>query len=172
MIWAMDERLGRCLRKQKTNMNMKTNIPILTVAVALCLGWLNLNAAEKHDHKHLLTPKGGRLLEKTEPHAEFFVEKDRTVTIHFYSEDLKPVAVANQTATIIADTKDGKEKIDFEKKGDSLVSKRKLPEGEGYNVVVQFKQNAEARPQNFRFKLDLHTCGECKRAEYACSCDH
>ena len=26
--------------------------------------------------------------------------------------------------------------------------------------------------QNLRFKLDMHTCGECKRAEYACICDH
>ena len=52
------------------------------------------------------------------------------------------------------------------------MSKTKLPEGDGYNVVVQFKQTAEAKPQNFRFKLDLATCGECKRAEYACSCGH
>ena len=50
--------------------------------------------------------------------------------------------------------------------------KTKLPDGEGYNLVVQFKQTAEAKPQNFRFKLDLHTCGECKRAEYACICGH
>ena len=59
-----------------------------------------------------------------------------------------------------------------EKKGDVLVSESKLPEGDGYNVVVQFKQTAESKPQNFRFKLDMHTCsGTCKRAEYACTCD-
>ena len=28
------------------------------------------------------------------------------------------------------------------------------------------------RSVNLRFKLDMHTCGECKRAEYACICDH
>ena len=43
---------------------------------------------------------------------------------------------------------------------------------DGYNLVVQFKQTADAKPQNFRFKLDLHTCGGCKRAEYACTCGH
>ena len=151
---------------------MKTHIRILTVAVALCVGLFTVNAADKDGHKHLVTPKGGRLLEKTEPHAEFVVEKDRTVTINFYDEKMKPVAATTQTVTAIADAKDGKAKLEFEKKGDSLVSKTKLPEGDGYNVVVQFKQTAEAKPQNIRFKLDMHTCGECKRAEYACICEH
>ena len=77
-----------------------------------------------------------------------------------------------QSATVIANAKEGKATLDFEKNGDTLVSKTKLPEGEGYNVVVQFKQTAEAKPVNLRFKLDLNTCGECKRAEYACICDH
>jgi hypothetical protein len=94
------------------------------------------------------------------------------VAIHFYNEQMKPVAATTQSVTVIADAKSGKETIQFEKKGDSLMSKTKLPDGEGYNVVVQFKQTAEAKAQNFRFKLDLHTCGGCKRAEYACTCDH
>lgn len=38
-------------------------------------------------------------------------------------------------------------------KGDGLVSQTKPP------VVVQFKQTANAKPQNFRFKLETHTCG-------------
>ena len=149
---------------------MKTSL--FTLAGVLCAGLLTVAAADKHDHKHLVTPKGGKLLEKTEPHAEFVVEKDRTVTINFYNDAMKPVPVTTQTVTAIADAKDGKAKLEFEKKGDSLVSKTKLPEGDGYNVVVQFKQTAEAKPQNIRFKLDMHTCGECKRAEYACVCEH
>lgn len=151
---------------------MKSNLRILTLAVALCAGLaLTATAAEK-DHKHMATPKGGKLLEKTEPHAELVVEKDRTVTINFYSEEMKPVAATTQSVTVQADAKDGKAKLEFEKKGDSLVSKTKLPQGDGYNIVVQFKQTADAKPQNIRFKLDLNTCGECKRAEYACSCAH
>ena len=74
--------------------------------------------------------------------------------------------------TVIADAKSGKSTLQFEKRGDSLVSKTKLPEGDGYNVVVQFKQTAEAKPLNLRFKLDMQICGECKRAEYGCICDH
>ncbi|MCC7375691.1 MAG: hypothetical protein IT581_13620 [Verrucomicrobiales bacterium] len=151
---------------------MKLHIRLLTLSVALCLGLVCANAADKHDHAHKATPKGGRLLDKTEPHAEFVVEKDRSVTINFYSEELKPVPATTQSVTVIADAKSGKVSLQFEKKGDSLVSKAKLPEGEGYNVVVQFKQTADAKPVNLRFKLDMATCGECKRAEYACICDH
>ena len=149
---------------------MKTNLCLLTVAAALCVGLLTASAADKHDHK--VTPKGGRLLDKTEPHAEFVVEKDRTATINFYNHDMKQVAVTTQSVTAIADVKSGKATLQFEKKGASLVSTTKLPEGEDYNVVVQFKQTADAKPMNLRFKLDLHICGGCQRAEYGCTCDH
>lgn len=145
---------------------------LVLLAGLLCAGLLTVGAADKHDHKHMATPKGGKLLEKTEPHAEFVVEKDRSVTINFYNDAMKPVPVTGQVVTAVADAKTGKTTLAFEKKGDSLVSKSKLPEGDGYNVVVQFKQTAEAKPQNIRFKLNMQTCGECKRAEYACTCDH
>lgn len=151
---------------------MRTSIRIVTLAAALCVGLFTATAADKHDHAHKATPKGGRLLDKTEPHAEFVVEKDRTVSLHFYNEEMKPVAVTTQTVTVVADGKSGKETLVLEKKGDSLVSKSKLPDGDGYNVVVQFKQTPDAKPVNLRFKLDMHICGECKRAEYACICDH
>jgi len=147
---------------------MKSSLKLLPLIGVLCAGILALSAADK---KHLGGPKGGRLLEKTEPKAEFFLEKDRTVTITFYDATLKPVAVAAQSVTVIADVKDGKRTVEFERKGDVLSSKAKLPEGDGYNVVVQFKQTADAKPQNFRFKLETHTCAGCKRAEYACTCD-
>ena len=146
---------------------MKLKTYLTAMAVAVC-GGLTASAADKVE----AGPKGGRILEKTSPKAEFFVEKDRTVSINFYDAALKPVPVTDQSVTVVADTKDGKQKLDFEKKGDSLVSKTKLPEGEANNVVVQLKQTADARPQNFRFKANTSTCGECKRAEYACICDH
>jgi hypothetical protein len=147
---------------------MKTSLKLLTLAGLLCAGILTLNAADK---KHLGGPKGGRLLEKTEPKAEFFLEKDHTATITFYDAALKPVPVGNQVVTVIAEAKGGKKTVEFEKKGDVLVSKSKLPEGDGYNLVVQFKQTGDAKPQNFRFKLETHECGGCKRAEYASICD-
>lgn len=148
---------------------MNTNLRVLTLTAALSVGLFTATAADKSAKA---TPGGGRLLEKTEPHAELVIEKDRSVTINFYSAYLKPVAVTTQSAVVIATPTSGKKTIEFEKKGDALVSKTKLPDGEGYNVVVQFKQTSEAKPQNFRFKLDLITCGECNRAEYACICGH
>lgn len=148
---------------------MKTLLKHLTLAVALCAGLINLNAAES---KIIGGPKGGRLLEKTEPKAEFFLEKNHTATVTFYDAALKPVPAANQSVTLIATTSGGKTTVEFEKRGDVLVSKSPLPEGSGYNIVLQFKPNAEAKPQNFRFKLITETCGECKRAEYACICGH
>jgi hypothetical protein len=147
---------------------MKTSLKLLTLAGVLCAGLVTMNAADK---KHLGGPKGGRLLEKTEPKAEFYLEKDHTATITFYDAALKPVPATTQNVTIIADSKTGKKTVEFEKKGDVLVSKTKLPEGDGYNLVVQFKQTASAKPQNQRFKLETLTCGGCQRAEYACTCD-
>lgn len=147
---------------------MKTLLNVLTVAGLVCAGILSIQAADK---SHLGGPKGGRLLEKTEPKAEFFLEKDHTVTIAFYDAALKPVPVTTQNVTVIAEAKSGKQTIEFQKKGDVLVSKSKLPEGDGYNLVVQFKHTPDARPQNTRFKLETYECGGCKRAEYGCTCD-
>lgn len=148
---------------------MKTSLKLVTLAGLLVTGLLNLNAA---DNKLVGGPKGGRLLEKTEPRAEFYVEKDHSVTITFYDAALKPVAVTGQNVTVIADAKGGKAKLEFEKSGDVLRSTTKLPEGDGYNVVVRVRAQPDGKPQNFRFKLDQHTCAECHRAEYGCICDH
>lgn len=143
---------------------MKTIIAL--IAALICTGVFTTHAAEKVE----AGPKGGRILEKTNPKAEFFVERDRTVSITFYDAAGKVVAPSEQAATVIADAKSGKQTLQFEKESDTLVSKTKLPEGDGYNVVVQLKQTADAKPQNFRFKYESHTCGGCKRAEYACTC--
>ena len=138
----------------------------LLLAGVLCAGFLTATAADKVE----AGPKGGRLLERTNPNAEFFIEKDRTISINFYDAAGKVVTPTDQNVTVIADSKDGKQKIEFEKKGDSLVSKTKLADGDANNIVVQLKQTADAKPQNFRFKADLGNCGGCKRAEYACAC--
>jgi hypothetical protein len=53
-----------------------------------------------------------------------------------------------------------------------FVSKTTLPAGEPYRVVVQVRATPDAKPQNFRLDLNLALCGECQRAEYACTCDH
>ena len=115
-------------------------------------------------------PRGGRLLATEAPRPEFFVEKDRTVSIAFYDANQKQVPAGAQSVTAIAEAKSGRKKLEFEKKGDLLVSKSPLPEGNGYTVVVQYRPTADARPKNFRVPLNMETCGGCDRAEYACTC--
>ena len=62
-------------------------------------------------------------------------------------------------------------KIAFEVKDGKVVSTTKLPEGEGYQVVVQAKSTPDAKTKNFRIKLQLYICKGCGNAEYACTCD-
>ena len=67
--------------------------------------------------------------------------------------------------------KNYKDKLEFEKKGNLLVSKTPLPAGEHYTVVIQVRATPEAKPKNFRIPLDLSVCKGCGNAEYACICN-
>lgn len=115
-------------------------------------------------------PRHGRVLEMPGQNAEFFVEKDRTISIAFYDAAMKAQPAAAQVVTATAEAPNGKAKLEFVKKGDLLVSKAPLPEGEGYTIVVQVKPDAEAKSKNFRVPLVLHICKGCSNAEYACTC--
>jgi hypothetical protein len=118
-------------------------------------------------------PKGGRLLETEPQKAEFFVTKDRKVEVTFYDAALKPVAPGAQVVAITAEPKSGRTKVEMEMTATGFVSKAALPaSAEPYRVVVQIREKPEAAPKNFRVDLDLAVCGECKRAEYACTCEH
>ncbi|NDC57605.1 MAG: hypothetical protein EBZ50_01990 [Alphaproteobacteria bacterium] len=121
--------------------------------------------------KPLAGPKGGKILTTEAPHAEFFVEKDRTVAVTFYDKDLKPLAPGERVVSAVAEAKTGKVKIEFEKTAAGFVSKQTLPEGDDYTVVVQIRDTAAAKPRNHRVLFHDELCAECKRAEYACVCD-
>jgi hypothetical protein len=109
---------------------------------------------------------------ETEPlYAEFFVQPDKKVSITFYDDGMKPITPTGQVVKVIAEAPSGKTTLDFEKTGDAFVSTATLPEKEGYRIVVQIKQAADAKPQNFRIDYHTETCGECKMAEYACICE-
>lgn len=144
---------------------MKTTRIIATVCIALAASAVALVA------KPIPGPKGGRILTTDAPHAEFFVEKDRSVVVSFYDKDLKPATLTGQVVSATAEAKTGKVKLDFVEKNGALVSTAKLPEGDDYNVVVQIRDSASARPKNYRVLFHDEVCGECKRAEYACVCD-
>jgi len=143
---------------------MKSIIRILTV-LALAV------SPALADAKIKAGPRKGRILELDGQNAEFLVEKDRTVSIAFYDAAGKQQTPSAQVVTATAEAKGGKAKMEFEKKGDLLVSKTALPEGEGYQVVVQAKPSADAKPKNFRIKLETHICKGCSLPEYTCTCD-
>jgi hypothetical protein len=118
-------------------------------------------------------PKGGRLLDAVPHKAEFFVTKDRKAEIVFYDPALKPVAAAAQVVAITAEPKSGRVKLELEKTATGFISKAPLPTADApYRVVVQIREKPDATPRNFRVDLDLANCGECSRAEYACTCGH
>jgi len=133
---------------------------------------------EKHDHgkpkaaKSIAGPKGGKLFDNSAPRAEFVIGADRRVTVGFYDAQLKPVPAVGQVIAVTAEPKSGKVALTMEAKDGAFVSKEALPDGDGYNLIVQVKATAEAAPQNFRLTLDLSNCGGCKLKEYACTCDH
>ena len=147
---------------------MKLNTSkIICAALCVVFSLTSAHAAEKVE----AGPRGERLLQTDAPRPEFFVEKDRTVSIAFYDASKKKVPVAAQTVSAVAEAKTGKAKLEFETKGDLLISKSPLPEGNGYTVVVQYRATSESKPQNFRIPLNTEICGGCNRAEYACTCD-
>jgi hypothetical protein len=143
---------------------MKKLLHILTVlalAVAPALADATVKAG----------PRKGRILELDGQNAEFFVEKDRTISIAFYNAAGTKQPTSAQVVTATAEAPGAKTKLEFEKKDDLLVSKAPLPEGEGYQVVVQAKTTADAKPKNFRINLETHICKGCSNPEYACTYD-
>jgi hypothetical protein len=123
------------------------------------------------DAKIKAGPRKGRILELGTQNAEFFVEKDRTVSIAFYDAAGKQQPAGEQVIIATAEAPGSKTKLEFEKKGDLLVSKSPLPAGEGYQIVVQAKSTADAKSKNFRIKLETYICKGCTNPEYACTCD-
>ncbi len=116
-------------------------------------------------------PKGGKIVTTEAPHVEFFVEKDRTVTVSFYDKDLKPVAPSGQVVSAVAEAKTGKVNLAFATREGALGSSSPLPAGAAYRIVVQVRESAQAKPKNYRLEYHDEVCGECKRAEYACICE-
>ena len=144
-------------------MKTATLIPLFLCSVALS------GAAEKT----VAGPKGGRLLDTAPQRSEFFVTKDRKVEVTFYDAALKPVAPGAQVVTVTAEPKSGRTPVDLTKTATGFVSSAALPAAaEPYRIVVQIRAQPDSRPQNFRIDLSLEFCGECQKAEYACTCTH
>jgi hypothetical protein len=135
---------------------------------------------EKHDHKEhaeheehghdIKAPNGGRVLHDVEPHAEFFITKDRKVQITFLNDHGKAVASDN-TLKAIGGKRSKATKFTFEKTKNGFLSNEKLPEGKLVPIVLMFK-NAKGQKSNVKFNVNMADCPTCDFLEYACTCDH
>lgn len=146
---------------------------LITTLIALTLACA-LNAAdEKHDHEKIKAgPTGGRLITEVEPHAEFFVNKDKKVEIRFVNDDNKVVAPGSQVVSVTLGDRSAPTKLSFSKEGDKLVSDKTIPAGNDYPTVVQIRAKEGAKAVNEKFNLNLEQCPTCKYKEYACICEH
>lgn len=143
---------------------MKTKSLLLLAAVLCTAGLL-------HAAKSVAGPNGGRVL-ATEPSAvEFLVTADRKVALTFLDATGQPAAPGTQVATVTAEPAAGKVALTLERSPHGYVSLTPLPAGEPYRVVVQVRPAPGATPKNFRLDLNLALCGECRHAEYACTCE-
>jgi len=145
---------------------MKSLRHLLFVSLALLLPAAALSA------KPIPGPKGGRIVTTAAPHIELFVSPDHTAVVSFYDAELKPVAPGAQLVTAVAEAPSGKVTLAFAAKDGALVSTAPLPEGEGYRIVLQVRDDAQARPKNYRVEFHAEKCGSCQLAEYACVCEH
>jgi hypothetical protein len=147
---------------------MKITITRLLAVIALAFTATVASAHEANE----AGPNGGRLITTVTPHAEFFVTAERKVQITFIGDDGKPVAPASQVVTVTAGDRSAPTKLTFTAKDNVLLSDAVLPEGNDFPTVVQIKPTPEAKTVYARFNLNMATCGECKNAEYACTCGH
>jgi hypothetical protein len=117
-------------------------------------------------------PRKGRLIEFDGVRAEFLVTTNRVVSFAFYDDSGRAVPPGTAVMSAVAEAPAGKVRLAFEPREDRLESGTPLPPGEGYQVVVQARARPDAKPHNFRIKLELHPCDGCSNPEYACTCGH
>jgi hypothetical protein len=159
---------------------MKTKLIVLLLALVAPAFAAGDHGADGHSHgpaKKLVGPNQGRVLTQLEPHAELFVTAERKVRLTFVDEAGTPVPVpAGLRATLITGERSAPVTLTFGADGEgaagSLLTTAALPEGKRFPVVLRVKPSAEAEVVTVRVHLDLSTCRECSKPEYACACAH
>ncbi len=127
-----------------------------------------------HDHDHekaIAGPNGGRVLTSVEPHLEFFVTEDRKVKVTAVDDEIKPIAMGDQSIRVTGGDRKNPTRLSFAKEGTVLVSDGAFPAGNDFPVVVQIK-TGNGKPVMEKFNLNLVDCPTCDYKEYACTCDH
>ena len=144
-------------------------LSILSVLLVPLVLSSNASAAETNQ---VAGPNGGRIIATVTPRAEFFVTADRKVQITFLDDAGKAIAPAEQVVTVTTGDRAAPTKLTFTKTATALLSTASLPAGNDLPAVVQIKSAPTSPTITAKFTLDLNKCGECKLAEYACTCAH
>ncbi len=160
---------------------MKTKPILLPILAALAFA-LPATAADKksgpgadHGHTHEKRdagPNGGRIIATSVPRAEFLVLADRKIQITFLDLAGKPIPPADQVVTVTTGDRLAPVKLAFVKTTAALLSTAPIPAGNNLPIVIQIKSTPTTPMVTAKFTLDLSVCGECKHAEYACTCAH
>lgn len=150
----------------------------ILLSLALLSGSVTLKAGGDHEHdeahvhaKKEAGPNGGRIIESTEPHCEFYVTADRMVQISFL-DDAGNLVKPPYSVTLIGGSRGHPTRLSFEIENDVLVSNQPLPEADIIPVVVQFEDLTSAKKLRERFNVRFDDCPTCEYKEYACICDH
>lgn len=134
----------------------------------ILLSLLSIGALVAAEPAKPAAARPGRALEAPGVRADFLIQPDRKATVTFVDEAGKPAARGDRTVTVKVDGKD----VALEAQPNGFVTKEPLPTKEPAQIVVQIRAKADAKPANFRVTLNTSLCGECKRPEYGCTCDH
>lgn len=133
---------------------------------------------EKHDahadHQKLKAPNGGRLIEIKNHHlVEFLADKNNQPVIRFFDQKLTPIPHPKAQIQIVAQAPSGTKKIDLllTETENTYTAKETLPGDNLFPITLRIKTSPDASYQNLRFTYNASTCGECKLAEYACTCE-
>ncbi len=126
----------------------------------------------EHEHGEIKAPNGGRIIDSVEPHLEFHVADEGSVTITFLDDEGHVVAPAGQNISVIGGDRSNPTRLSFAAKGNVLVSDKPLPSGSNLPIVLNIKATPSSKTVRERFNLNLNKCPTCEYKEYACVCEH
>lgn len=124
-----------------------------------------------HDHTKA-GPNGGRMVKKSDVHAEFFVTDDRKIQVTFFDAEGKAIAPSTQSVTVITGERSSPLELVLAAVGEQFISDKALPAGNNFPTAVAIKVTPEADEAVERFNLNLSECSGCDNKEYACECHH
>ncbi len=136
-------------------------LALLVAPFAFAAGDHDHEEEHKHEENVNQGPNGGHVIQsKAGFSIEVTVDKDRKARIVFLDEDLKSIALGEQTITGIAGERSAPVKLTFAKgtgkDADVLVSDKALPAGEHIPMILTIKTAPDAKGATERFELHLH----------------